>query len=128
MNKIVIIAQNEAKAKEAEAHFHGLHVKKVFPGAKSFSRHFDAVVIYLHDVKEINFIKDILTKYQDAPIKAFLGKEEFGEAHTYKAKAFAEGHVATLVEHLRHEYTQLDEVIRKVFKAFDTDNSGFIDS
>lgn len=33
-----------------------------------------------------------------------------------------------MIEHLKHEYTQLDEVIRKVFKAFDTDNSGFIDS
>lgn len=90
MNKIVIIAQNEAKAKEAETHFHGFVVKRVFPGAKSFSRHFDAIVIYLHEDKEINFIKDIITKYQEAPIKVFLGKESFADANTYKAKAFTD--------------------------------------
>jgi calmodulin len=82
----------------------------------------------LQEAKEINFIKDILTKYQDAPVKAFLGKEPFAEAHTYKAKAFTDAQVGTLIEHLNHEFTTLEEVIKKVFKAFDTDNSGFIDA
>ncbi len=63
MNKVIVIAQNEAKAKEAEALLSGLIVKKVFPGAKTFSRHFDAVIVFLHEAKELNFIKDILTKY-----------------------------------------------------------------
>jgi len=75
----------------------------VFPVLK-LSRHFDAVVIYLHDDKEINFIR-YSYQYQDAPIKAFLGKQEFPDAHTYKTKAFTEAHVGSLVEHLKHEYT-----------------------
>jgi hypothetical protein len=128
VKKIVIIAQNEAKAKEAEAFFPGIYVRKAYPGGKSFARHFDAVVIYLHEAKEINFIKDILIKYQEAPIKAFLGKETFAEAATYKAKAFTEGEAGALLEYFKHEYSQLEEVMKKVFKAFDTDNSDYIDS
>lgn len=59
-----------------------------------FSRHFDSVVVYLHKATEINFIKDLLTQYQDAPIKAFLGKEHSEDAAQYKAKSYLEGEVA----------------------------------
>jgi hypothetical protein len=63
----------------------------VYPGGKTFSRHFDAIVVYLAANSEINFIKDIITKYNDAPIKAFLGKELYGEAGNHKARAFKVG-------------------------------------
>jgi hypothetical protein len=70
---------------------HGFIVRKVYPGGKSLSRKFDAVVVYLAANSEINFIKDILTKYNDAPIKVFLGKETYPEAGHYKAKAYKVG-------------------------------------
>lgn len=90
--------------------------------------HFDAVVVYLHEDNELNFIKDTLTKYEGAPIKAFLGKTAFGDAAGHKAKAFTEDQVGSLVEFLKAEYDQLQDVIKKVFTSFDTDGSGFIDS
>jgi len=74
MKKVLIIAQNEVKADEAAAHFNGLTVRKVFPGVKRFPRHFDAVVIYHQELKDINFMKDEIHRYQDAPIKVYLGK------------------------------------------------------
>lgn len=128
MKKIVVVAQNESKAKEAELLLPGYIIRKVFPGGKTLSRHFDAVVIYLAANSEINFIKDILTKYTDAPIKAFLTKEAFADAANHKAKGFKVGEQDQLVAHLKDQYQQLDEVMKKVFKSFDTDNSGFIDS
>jgi hypothetical protein len=102
-------------------------VKKVFPGTKVFSRHFDAVVVYLHKASELNFIKDILTQYQDAPIKAFLGKEHSEDAAHYHAKSYLEGDANTLVGELSAKFNELSEVIQKVFKSFDKDNSGYID-
>jgi hypothetical protein len=96
MKKVVIIAQNEAKAKEGEKFFQGLVTRKAYPGGKSFSRHFDGVVIYLTAPNEINFIKDILVKYAEAPIKAFLGKEAYADAANYKAKAFTEADIGSL--------------------------------
>jgi hypothetical protein len=47
MKKILIIAQTDAKGKEAAAHFSNIHTKVVYPGTTNFSRHFDGVVIYL---------------------------------------------------------------------------------
>lgn len=44
----------------------------IFPDAKNFSRHFDAVVFYLTDANDFNFIKDLYNKYSGAPIKAFI--------------------------------------------------------
>ena len=58
MKKVLIIAQNEAKANDAASHFSDLTVRKVFPGVKRFPRHFDAVVIYFNEANEVNFIKD----------------------------------------------------------------------
>ncbi len=88
MKKILLIAQNETKANDAAAHFTGLTVRKVFPGVKNFPRHFDAVVIYHNDPNEINFIKDEIQRYNDAPIKAYFGKTAYEQAATHHAKAF----------------------------------------
>jgi hypothetical protein len=128
MKKVLIIAQNEAKANDAAAHFNGLTVRKVFPGTKRFPRHFDAVVVYHTDVNEINFIKDEIHRYSDAPIKAYLGKTLYDQAAGQHCTAFTEDQVANLLENLNTQYQQLDEVINKVFKTFDKDGSGFIES
>ena len=107
MHKILIVAQNEAKANEAAAHFTSYQVKKVFPGTHSYSRHFDAIVIYLHEAKEVNFIKDILTKYQDSPIKAFLTKETFEDADQFKSRSFLDTDVSGLITYISTQHDQL---------------------
>ena len=62
LKKILVIAHTEAKAGDAATLINGadpnLKVKTVYAGAKSIPRHFDAVVIYHDQLKEINFIKD----------------------------------------------------------------------
>lgn len=62
MRKVLVIAQNEAKANEAEHIFKGidesLTIKKVYLGVKRVPRHFDAVVVYHTTTSEVNFIKD----------------------------------------------------------------------
>lgn len=63
-------------------------MRQVYPGVKRFPRHFDVVVIYHNEASDINFIKDDIHRYQDAPIKAFFGKSAYGQAADYHAKAF----------------------------------------
>lgn len=62
LKKILVIAHTEAKAGDAAAVINAadpnVKVKTVYAGAKRIPRHFDAVVIYHDQVKEINFIKD----------------------------------------------------------------------
>ena len=60
-------------------------MRKVYPGVKRFPRHFDVVVVYHNDANEVNFVKDELERYKDAPIKAFIGKETYGQASQYHA-------------------------------------------
>jgi len=84
--------------------------------------------VYLTEAKDLPFVKDIITKYQDAPLKAFIGKEACAEAGTFKAKAFTIEQKGELLQHLNTEYATLDEIMRKAFKAFDLDGSGYIDS
>ena len=127
MKKVLVIAQNEDKANEGAALFNGLTVRKVFPGVKKFPRHFDAVVVYHTDTKQINFIKDEIHRYQDAPIKTFIGNSHFDQAASVHAKSFTLADKAGLLAHLNQQYDQLLEVIAKVFKTFDKDGSGFID-
>jgi glutaredoxin 2 len=128
MKSLVVIAQNEAKAKEGEKLLEGFQVKKAYPGAKFFPRHFDAVIVFTHEAKEINFIKDILTRYSDAPIKAFFGKTDVAESSNYKAKSYVLGKKDEMIASLKSQYTELDALMKKVFKDFDLDGSGFIDS
>ena len=94
MKKILLLAQNEAKATDGEKLLGGFTIKKVYPGAKRFPRHFDAVVIYHNEANEINFIKDTIQRYSDTPIKIFLGKTPYADAASYNAKAFNHGESA----------------------------------
>lgn len=80
MKKLLVIAQNEVKADEAAALFNGLTVRTVYPGVKRFPRHFDAVVVYHTNTKEINFMKDEIQRYHDAPIKAYFGQQLYDQA------------------------------------------------
>lgn len=127
MKKILLIAQSEAKATDAEKNFPGLKVKKVYPGSKRLSRHFEAVVIYHNEVNDVNFMKDQVQRYADAPIKAFIGKVPYPQAGDYKAKAFTHEQLADLIQYLNNQYNELHEVMTKVFQSFDKDSSGFID-
>lgn len=127
MKKILVIAQSEAKAAEAVKLFAGRTAKAVTPGAKRYPRHFEAVVIYHQDPNDVKFMKDLIQRYAEAPIKAFLGKEAFSAAADYKAKAFTVANAADLLASLDSDLGQLTEVMRKIFDAFDKDHSGFID-
>ena len=99
----------------------------MFPGAKRFPRHFDAVVIYHNESNEVNFIKDEIERYKDAPIKAFVGSVAYEGAGDYHAVAFTHGQGEALLNHLNTQNAQLEEVIRKAFTLFDKDNSGSIE-
>ena len=106
--KILIIAHNEAKALDAEKSLLSiddkLKIKKVYLGAKSVPRHFEAVVIYHTSPAEINFIKDEIQRYGEAPIKAYLAKAAapvYGDAAAHKAKAFAGEKIGEMVAWLK---------------------------
>lgn len=101
MKKLLIIAQSDTKGAQAVTHFEGIHTKVVFPGATSFGRHFDGVVIYLQDNSEINFIKDIIAKYHEAPIKAFLTNNTF-DASEFKSQSFTNS--ADVLNHLNAQH------------------------
>jgi hypothetical protein len=107
LKKILVIAHTEAKANDAAALIGkadpSIKVKTVYAGAKRVPRHFDAVVIYHDQVKEVNFIKDEIQRYREAPIKAFLGKAAPSNesAATHKAKAFVVGQLGDMLNYLR---------------------------
>ena len=100
----------------------------MYPGVKHFPRHFDAVVVYHNEANEVNFLKDVLQRYQDAPIKAFHGKENYHDIGQYHAQAFKHGEHENLVNAIKTSYQNLEEIIKKAFSAFDKDNSGHIDA
>lgn len=133
--KVLVIAQSEVKAADAEAVLQGLSetivVKKVFMGAKRIPRHFEAVVIYHTSNSEVNFIKDEIQRYGDAPIRAFLSKagaEAYPDAATFKvARSFKGEHTAELWGYLKAQREEIDAVMKKAFDSFDKDASGYID-
>ncbi len=48
MKKVLILAQSDAKSKDAENLFAGkAHFKRIYPGATRYARHFEGVIIYL---------------------------------------------------------------------------------
>ncbi len=64
MKKVLVIAQNQAKATEAQETLKGDYTyKSVYPGTSSFPKTFDAVVIYYADPSEVNFVKDLIQRY-----------------------------------------------------------------
>ena len=83
MKKVLVITQNQQKAEDCEKLLPGVYLRKVYPGTKRFPRHFDAVIIYHIEQNEINFIKDEISRYNDAPIKAFFGKTKYEDAAFY---------------------------------------------
>lgn len=108
IKKILVIAHNEAKATEGEKLLTTLDstltVKKVYLGTKRVPRHFDAVVVYHTTTQEVNFIKDEIQRYSEAPIKAFLaGKDDvqqYADAASHKAKAFKRAQAAEMLAYL----------------------------
>jgi hypothetical protein len=104
-----------------------LTIKTVYPSAKRYPRHFDAVVVYHFEASEVNFVKDEVERYKDAPIKAFLGKELYGGASAEHAAAFTHDKASDLFNHVISELAKLRDVIKNVFVSFDKDSSGFID-
>lgn len=104
-------------------------VRKVFLGAKKVPGHFEAVVIYHTTATEVNFIKDEIQRYGEAPIRAYLsrtGVPAYSDAGK-GSKAFAGAAAAELLQYLRERIDEMESVMRKAFQAFDKDGSGFID-
>lgn len=77
MKKVLLIAQSEAKALDAVKLLPNHRVKTVYPGTKNLPRHFHAVVIVHGEVSDLNLMKDIIQRYAQAPIKAYIGKVAF---------------------------------------------------
>ena len=132
--KLLIIAQSEAKAAEGEKLLkdidQSLNIKKVYLQAKRVPRHFEAVVVYHTSTTEVNFIKDEIQRYSEAPIRVFLSKAgvaAYADAHSHKAKAFAGENVQEALAYLKGQREELESIIVKAFKPFDKDGSGFID-
>ena len=134
MKKVLVIAQNEAKANEAAGFIKAadatLTVKKVFLGAKRVPRHFDAVIVYHTQTSEVNFIKDEVQRYSEAPIKAFLAKSgvAYPDAASHKAKAFVADKIGDLLAYFKAQRDELETLMLKTFTVFDKDGSGFIDA
>ena len=107
--KILVIAHNEAKATTAEklitAVDPAFKVKKVYLGTKSVPRHFEAVVIYHTSAQEINFIKDEIQRYGEAPIKAYLAQSGpvYAGAAAQKASAFVSDQIGEMLGKLKQQ-------------------------
>ena len=102
----------------------------MYLGAKRIPRHFEAVLIYHTQPSEINFIKDEIERYSEAPIKVFLSKtaEPFGGAVQHKARAFGAGQEPEMFAYLNKQRGDIEDLMLKIFTSFDKDASGFIDS
>ncbi len=105
--KILVIAQSEAKAVEAEKVLNAidstLKIKKVHLGVKSVPRHFEAVVVYLTTNNEANFIKDEIQRYSEAPIKAYMSKSApvYPDAASKKSQAFLASQAENLLAYVK---------------------------
>ena len=130
MENILIVACNQKKANEGLAFAEKSGYPKavaVHQGAKSFTRKFQAVVIYHKKSTEINLMKDLVRNYSDVPIKISIGEEPYGAAASINVKPFVYGQAAEALEFMNTEWKKLDEVMTQIFKQFDKDSSGFID-
>ena len=122
LGKILVIAQSESKANEAEGVLRAasdgkLAVRKVYLGAKKVPGHFEAVVIYHTTPTEVNFIKDEIQRYGEAPIRAYLSRtgvpaySDAGKA----SKAFAGAAASELLQYLRERRIEMEVVMKKAF-------------
>jgi len=130
MKKVLLIAQNEAKAEEGTKVLSELgiaHIKRVYPGAKRYPRTLDAVVVFFTDASEANLCEDVIKRYAEAPIKVFLGSSEHAFAKKYKAESFKLADPKAAVAHMHKTYADLEDVMRKVFQSLDKDGNGQID-
>lgn len=131
MQKILLIAQNQAKADECKTALAGKieHVKPVFPGAKHFPRHFDGMLVYFKAAEEFKLVSAIVKRYEHVPVKAFISDAEFADASKFNAKGFGGGatNAGAAIDHMNKTYTELENLMRKVFAEIDADSSGFID-
>jgi hypothetical protein len=118
MEHILVVACNQKKLTE------GLKFAKdngfpeptgVYPGAKSFTRKFSAVLIYHKKSNEVNLMKDLVRNYEHVPIKVCVGEEPFTGAEGINAVPFVYGDAAKVLAHLTAEYAKLDEIMSKVF-------------
>jgi hypothetical protein len=92
IKRILIVAQNQNKAQDAEKIFKekGLKCDLMYPNYNHVHRHFEALVVYHTKQTEVNFVKDTLQTYTDVPVKAFFGKEPYSQAEQqFKTKAFS---------------------------------------
>ena len=89
--KVLVISQNKGKGDQAEELFksHDLHIKAVYPGSTKFPRTFDAVCVFHYEANEINFLKDLMARYVEVPIKICFGKVAYPQASQWSgAQAF----------------------------------------
>lgn len=82
-------------------------------------------MIYIKEGSDLGLVNDIITKYKEAPIKAFLSETNVAEAANFNAQSF--NNAGDVLNHFNAQHATLSELITKVFKSFDKDNSGFID-
>jgi hypothetical protein len=61
-------------------------------------------VIYHEQATEINFMKDEIQRYNDVPVKAYLGKTDYAEADKHGAKSFTVEKASDLVAYLNSQY------------------------
>ncbi len=123
---ILILAQNAAKAKEGQAILEAAGHKKislVFPGSKIMPKTFDALVVFHHNKNEVNLLKDTIARYENAPVKVFLGKDEKHD----QDKAFASSDASGAIAYITKTVGELEEMMKKTFESFDKDKSGSID-
>jgi hypothetical protein len=89
------------------------------------------VVVYHTSTTEVNFIKDEIQRYSEAPIKIFVSKPgvaAYADAGSHKAKAFGGDKAVEALTFLKKQREELEGIIIKAFTAFDKDGSGFIDA
>lgn len=114
MENILIVACNQKKANEglAFAQKHGYpKAVAVHQGAKSFTRKFQAVVIYHKKSTEVNLMKDLVRNYADVPIKISIGEEVYATAAQINVKPFVYEQAADALAFMNTEWGKLNEVM-----------------
>ena len=103
MESILVVACNQKKATEgvkfcSENGFPS--AVAVHPGAKSFTRKFQAVLIFHKKSNEVNLMKDLVRNYVDVPIKVSVGEEAYGAAASINVVPFVYGDAPAVLDHI----------------------------